>query len=74
MWQLLAVAAALLASGAGKPETLRYELRFGATPTSPIGPPVPCAIPTAGHALCPYREPDYVPNYEEVVPQAIRSC
>jgi hypothetical protein len=24
--------------------------------------------------LCPYREPDYVPNYESVVPAAIQSC
>jgi hypothetical protein len=57
-----------------KPKTLRYELRFGATPTSPIGPPVPCAVPRPGHELCPYLEPDYVPNYEAVVPQTIRSC
>lgn len=51
-----------------------YELRFGATPTSPIGPPVPCAHPTPGHSLCPYLEPDFVPNYQSVVPQAINSC
>jgi len=24
--------------------------------------------------LCPYVEPDYVPNYENVVPQAVQSC
>jgi hypothetical protein len=35
---------------------------------------VPCAHPTQGHELCPYIEPDYVPNYENVVPQVIRSC
>ena len=68
------VAAALFVSGTGKPESLRYELRFGATPTSPIGPPVPCAVSTPGHTLCPYLEPDYVPNYESAVPQAIQSC
>jgi hypothetical protein len=61
-------------SGADQPATLRYELRFGATPTSPIGPPVRCPAPTPGHEFCPYQEPDYVPNYEKVVPQAIQSC
>lgn len=70
---LLAVAATFL-SAAAKPETLQYALRFGATPTSPIGPPVPCAVPTPGHTLCPYIEPDYVPNYGKVVPQAIQQC
>ena len=75
MRRLLLLAAAIFVSGAGKPESsLTYELRFGATRTSPIGPPVPCAAPTPGHTLCPYVEPDYVPNYETVVPQAIRSC
>jgi hypothetical protein len=75
MRRLLLLAAAIFISGAGKPESsLTYELRFGATPTSPIAPPVPCAAPTPGHTLCPYIEPDYVPNYEKVVPQAIRSC
>lgn len=70
---LLAVSAAFL-SAATKSETLHYALRFGATPTSPIGPPVPCAAPTPGHTLCPYLEPDYVPNYETAVPHAIQSC
>ena len=70
----LFIAAALFVTGAGKPQTVTYGLRFGATPASPIGPPVPCAHPTAGHELCPYLEPDFVPNYEAVVPQAIRSC
>ena len=70
---LLAAAATFL-SAAAKPETVQYALRFGATPTSPIGPPVPCAVPTPGHALCSYVEPDYVPNYEKVVPQAIQMC
>lgn len=67
-------AAALFLLGGGKAQSLRYALRFGATPTSPIGPPVPCAAPTAGHTLCPYLEPDYVPNYESAVPEAIRTC
>lgn len=58
----------------GQSQPARYSLRFGATPTSPIGPPIPCAVPTPGHELCPYYEPDYVPNYETVVPQTIRSC
>lgn len=70
---LLTVAATFL-SAAAEPVTLQYALRFGATPTSSIGPPVPCAVPTAGHTLCPYLEPDYVANYETVVPQAIQSC
>ena len=70
----LLAATAIFLSGAGKAESLRYSLRFGATPTSPIGPLVPCAVPTPGHMLCPYLEPDYVPNYERVVPQAIQSC
>lgn len=70
----LLAAAAIFLSGAGKPESLRYALRFGASPTSPIGPPVPCAVPTPGHTLCPYLEPDYVANYERVVPQALQSC
>lgn len=70
---LLAMAATALSAPA-KPETLHYTLLFGATPTSPIGRPVPCAVPTPGHALCPYLEPDYVPNYEHVVPQAIQTC
>lgn len=74
MRQLILLAAALSLSGAGQPQTLSYELRFGATPTSPIGPPVPCQLPTPGHAMCPYQEPDYVSNYESVVPQAILSC
>jgi len=65
---------ALFLSGAVKPALLTYDLRFGATPTSPIGPPVPCRVPTPGHELCPYLEPDYVPNYETDVPQTIRSC
>lgn len=68
------VAAAAFLSAAAKPETLQYALRFGATPTSPIGPPVPCAVPVPGHMLCPYFQTDYVPNYEKVVPQAIQSC
>ena len=74
MWQLLILAAALFGSGANEPELVAYDLRFGATPTSPIGPPVPCAAPTPGHELCPYVEPDYIPNYETVVPQTIVSC
>ena len=75
MRRLVLLAAAIFVSGAGKPQnSLTYELRFGATPTSPIGPAVPCAAPKPGHMLCPYVEPDYVPNYETVVPQAIRSC
>lgn len=72
--QLFLLAAAFLVSGANKPEALRYELRFGSTLTSPIGPPVPCAHPTPGHELCPSVEPDYVPNYETFVPQTILSC
>ena len=60
--------------GAGKPDNRGYALRFGATPTGPIGPPVPCTHPTPDHRLCPYLEPDYVPNYKIVVPQAIQSC
>ena len=71
---LIFLAASLGASGANEPETLRYDLRFGATQSSPIGPPVPCAVPTPGHELCPYVEPDYVPNYDTVVPRAIVSC
>lgn len=74
MRQLFILAAALFASGASEPEVLRYDVRFGATPTSPIGPPIPCVTPTPGHEWCPYVEPDYVPNYETVVPQAIVSC
>lgn len=67
---------ALFASGAGenKIDTQRYELWFGAAPVSPIAMPVPCPIPTAGHQLCHRIEPDYVPNYETVVPQVIQSC
>jgi len=65
---------ALFLSGAVKPALLTYDLRFGATPTSPMGPPVPCRVPTPGHEMCPYLEPDYVPNYETDVPQTIRSC
>jgi hypothetical protein len=65
----LALSAAAIADG-----PLFYELRFGATPTSPIGPPVPCAHPRPGRSLCPYLEPDYVPDYESVVPRAIQSC
>jgi len=61
-------------SASVKPDMVRYQVRFGATPTSPIGPPVPCADPKPGRELCPYLEPDYVPNYETAVPQAIRSC
>lgn len=58
------------------PETkkLTFALRFGATPTSPIGPPVPCKVPKPEHELCPYLEPDYVPKYETVVPETIQSC
>ena len=52
----------------------RFELWFGATPTSPIGAPVPCAVPEPGHELCHRPEPDYVPNYETAVPKAIQSC
>ena len=66
------VAVFLVASAA--PEKLQYALHFGTTPTSPIGPPVPCAVPTPGHALCPFLELDYVPNFEKVVPQAITTC
>jgi len=53
---------------------LRFALRFGATPTSPIGPPIPCKVPKPGHELCPNVEPDYVPKYETVVPETIQSC
>ncbi|MFL6724998.1 MAG: hypothetical protein ACJ8FS_00610 [Sphingomicrobium sp.] len=74
MRQLFLLAAALFVTGASDPEPLRYYLRFGTTPTSPIAAPVPCAAPTPGHELCPRLLPDYVPNYESVVPQAIRSC
>ena len=71
---MLLAAAAIFLSAAASAGSVRYALRFGAAPTSPIGPPVPCAVPSPGHMLCPYREPDYVPNYETVVPQAIQSC
>ena len=66
----------MLASSAAdaKSPSVRYGLRFGATPTSPIGPPVPCKMPSPGHTLCPYFEPDFVPNYQTVLPQTIRSC
>lgn len=74
MRRLFILAATLFVSGASEPEFLRYDVRFGATPTSPIGPPVPCANPAPGHELCPYMEPDYVPNYETAVPQVIVSC
>lgn len=70
----LLAAAATFPSAAAKPETVQYALRFGAAPTSPIGPPVTCAVATPGHTLCSYLEPDYVPNYEKVVPQAIQLC
>jgi len=74
MRRIILFAASILLPGAGQAETLSYELRFGATPTSPIGPPVPCQVPTPGHAMCPYLEPDYVPDFETVVPHAIQSC
>ena len=74
MRHLFLLATALLVCAATDPASLRFDIRFGATPTSPIGPPVPCANPTPGHELCPYAETDYVPNYETVVPQTIRSC
>ena len=73
MRPLLLLAAALSVSGAA-PATPRFELRFGATPVSPIGPPVPCPGSPPGGALCHRTEPDYVANYETVVPRAIRSC
>ena len=69
---VLLSALALAAANGDRP--IVYELRFGATPTSPIGPPVPCAHPTPGHSLCPYLEPDYVADYESLVPRAIQSC
>ena len=74
MRQLLVIAVALFLAAADKLPALRYSLSFGATPTSPIGPPVPCKNPSPGHELCPYLEPDYVADYESVVPQAIQSC
>ena len=74
MRQLFLLAAALFVTGAGDPEALRYNYWFGTTPTSPIAAPVPCAAPRPGHDLCGRLLPDYVPNYESVVPQAIRSC
>lgn len=76
MWQSLLLATALILSGSGdrKIDTARFELWFGATPTSPIGPPVPCLNPTPDHMLCPSYEADYVPDYETIVPRAIQSC
>lgn len=74
MRQLLLLAAAIFLLAADKPATVRYALRFGATPTSPTAPPVPCAFPMPGHTLCPNFQPDYVPNYETVVPKVIQSC
>lgn len=54
--------------------TSRFALRFGVTPSSPIAPPVPCLVRLPGHELCPVVPPDYIPNFDTIVPQAIRSC
>ena len=61
-------------AGAAQSATLQYALRFGATPTSPIAPPVPCFVSLPGYEFCPALQPDYVPNFQTIVPKAIRSC
>ena len=64
----------LSAAAEDQSQVQRFSVRFGATPTSPIAPPVRCATPTPGRIFCPYQEPDYVPHFESVVPAAIQSC
>ena len=61
-------------AGAAQSATVRYALRFGATPISPIAPPVPCFVSIPGHELCAALQSDYVPNFETFVPKAIQSC
>ena len=70
----LVTAVAITTAGAAQAATQRFALRFGATPTSPIAPPVRCAFPLPGHELCPAIQADYVSNFDTVVPKAIRSC
>jgi hypothetical protein len=76
MRRVILLAAALFVSGAAqrKVEPIRFELWFGATPSSPIAAPEPCLHPRPGHELCPRLLPDYIANSETVVPQVIRSC
>ena len=69
---LLLLAVALFVSAAVEPA--RFEVWFGTTPTSPLPHPVPCKNPTPGRELCPYVEPDYIPNYGTVVPKVIQEC